>query len=256
MNKKRFFLIGVIALVAFISIDNAFRKNFVLYTFHIKKVLIDTKDRIEGKLSTFFDQSKQIEDLRSQVLSLQKYEKLYKDLENRYTSLLKILPVTFDLTSYELKLTKMISYVKLGDFSTAWLDAKLRSHKIYGLVGSKGVAGIAVGETKGAIAYFNGNPKCAYTVDIGKNTKGIVSGSYGGKYILVKYISTFSPIKRGDLVVTSGLDGIFPYGIPVGNVVDVWQEGSYKVASIKTVQNLDKPLFFWVIVSKTNEVIK
>ena len=256
MSKKHFFIFGIVVLIVFLFLDEIFRKNFVIYTLQIKSALINTKDRIENKIATCFNQSSRIEELEAQVSSLQKYEKLYQDIKHRYASLLKVLPTTFDLRSYDLKLTKMISYVKLGDFSSAWLDAKLKLHKIYGLIGSDGVAGIAVGEKNGAIAYFNGNPKCSYAVNIGEGTKGIVTGIDNGKYVTVKYISTFSPIKKGDFVVTSGLDGIFPYGIRVGRVVDFWQEGSYKVARVKSAQNLDRPLFFWLVDIKTNEVIK
>ncbi len=53
--------------------------------------------------------------------------------------------------------------------------------------------------------------------------EGILAGT-GEDYCLLKYIPTELKVKEGEVVVTSGLDGIFPAGIPVG-VVSAVQEG-------------------------------
>jgi rod shape-determining protein MreC len=37
----------------------------------------------------------------------------------------------------------------------------------------------------------------------------------------LKYVSYYADIQEGDLLVTSGLDGIFPKGLPVATVVKV-----------------------------------
>jgi rod shape-determining protein MreC len=37
----------------------------------------------------------------------------------------------------------------------------------------------------------------------------------------LKYVSYYADIQEGDLLVTSGLDGIFPKGLAVGTVVKV-----------------------------------
>lgn len=47
--------------------------------------------------------------------------------------------------------------------------------------------------------------------------EGIVSGT-GGRYCLLKYIPPEEPVQKDELVITSGLDGIFPPGIFVGIV--------------------------------------
>lgn len=54
--------------------------------------------------------------------------------------------------------------------------------------------------------------------------EGIISGT-GGRYCILKYISPEEDIKVGEIVVTSGLDGIFPKGIPVGFIKSVKKEG-------------------------------
>lgn len=50
--------------------------------------------------------------------------------------------------------------------------------------------------------------------------RGLLSGSYSYSCLL-QYLSKEAQIKQGDLVVTSGLDGIFPRGLAVGTVESV-----------------------------------
>lgn len=47
--------------------------------------------------------------------------------------------------------------------------------------------------------------------------QGVISGT-GYKYCLLKYIPPEESVEKNDVVATSGLDGIFPSGIPVGIV--------------------------------------
>jgi rod shape-determining protein MreC len=49
---------------------------------------------------------------------------------------------------------------------------------------------------------------------------GVVRGNLKGGLDLL-YVSRTKPVKRGDVVVTSGLGGVFPKGIVIGEVVEV-----------------------------------
>lgn len=51
--------------------------------------------------------------------------------------------------------------------------------------------------------------------------QGIVSGDGRGRCVLKYILSTNEELKNGDTLITSGFDGIFPSGIPVGEVVSV-----------------------------------
>jgi len=51
-------------------------------------------------------------------------------------------------------------------------------------------------------------------------TEGILSGRGDGSCVL-KYIPRDEDIKPGTLLITSGLDGVFPEGIPVGHITTV-----------------------------------
>ncbi|MGO9572651.1 MAG: rod shape-determining protein MreC [Desulfomonilaceae bacterium] len=66
--------------------------------------------------------------------------------------------------------------------------------------------------------------------------RGILSGSLERGCIL-RYINLKSGIKSGDEVVTSGLDGIFPRGLPIGKVetVDKGTQGLFLEARVAPV---------------------
>lgn len=50
--------------------------------------------------------------------------------------------------------------------------------------------------------------------------QGILAGR-GADTCLLQYVSTHDEVAKGDLLVTSGLDGIYPRGLPVGTVIDI-----------------------------------
>ncbi|HMK43129.1 MAG TPA: rod shape-determining protein MreC [Dissulfurispiraceae bacterium] len=54
--------------------------------------------------------------------------------------------------------------------------------------------------------------------------EGIISGT-GSRLLSLKYIAPEEPVAIGEAVVTSGLDGVFPEGIPVGTVATVNRDG-------------------------------
>lgn len=54
--------------------------------------------------------------------------------------------------------------------------------------------------------------------------EGVLSGT-GSRYALLKYVAPEETVDRGEVVVTSGFDGLFPAGVPVGVVARVKKEG-------------------------------
>ena len=69
---------------------------------------------------------------------------------------------------------------------------------------------------------------------------GILEGKGDGTCSL-KYVSKRVEVKVGEKVVTSGLDGIFPEGLLVGNVSGVRKEGDemFQLISVLPAQDLN-----------------
>ena len=69
-------------------------------------------------------------------------------------------------------------------------------------------------------------------------TAGILSGAGNGRCIL-RYLPLSLNAKAGDLIVTSGQDGVFPEGLPVGRVGKQIKESAlYKSLEIVPFQNV------------------
>jgi rod shape-determining protein MreC len=55
--------------------------------------------------------------------------------------------------------------------------------------------------------------------------QGVVRGSGRGGGLILDYVPQQTDVRPGDLVVTAGIDGVYPRGIPIGTVVAVEQGG-------------------------------
>jgi len=55
--------------------------------------------------------------------------------------------------------------------------------------------------------------------------QGAIVGGGDGR-LLMEYVSEVSDIAAGDVVMTSGIDGIFPKGFPIGRVASVEKNGT------------------------------
>lgn len=59
-----------------------------------------------------------------------------------------------------------------------------------------------------------------------KDIRGIIHGT-GGPMLKMDYVHIAASVQKGDWVVSSGDDGIFPAGFPIGVVVKVGKQGQY-----------------------------
>ncbi|MCX7794440.1 MAG: rod shape-determining protein MreC [Thermodesulfovibrionales bacterium] len=82
---------------------------------------------------------------------------------------------------------------------------------------------------------------------LGSRTEGIATGT--GQGVIVKYVPKDAEIIKGDWVITSGLDGLFPEGILVGYVADIRDREFFKEVSLKTSQDL-RGLEFVAVISR------
>lgn len=85
--------------------------------------------------------------------------------------------------------------------------------------------------------------------------RGIVEGSLNGGCQL-KYVKHREDLRVGDLVATSGLDGIFPKGVLVGTIVRLSREegGLFQTAEIEPAVDFNKLEEVMVVEAPENEV--
>jgi rod shape-determining protein MreC len=94
-----------------------------------------------------------------------------------------------------------------------------------------------------------GDPNCRVAALVLEGRQPVDSGVISGgasvvdpSMVELSYLSRSSGVKAGQTVVTSGLGGIFPKGIPIGRLVDSRsiEYGLYTDARVKLAVNLNK----------------
>jgi len=243
MNKKYLIFFSFLFVLLF-SIPLV--KNMVLDVFNfIKDEAFRDIEKIEEKISLYQHQAKQIENLKKQNKKLL-YElaKLDSFIEN-----CKDLKNFKFVKNSNLVFTKVISYAALPDFSQIYVDFAGNKYP-KGLVYNNVAAGILIKRVGDySLGVLNSNKKATYTVYIGKNQ---IPGIFFGKEDIIKYIPKFKKIKVGDLVITSGLDGIFYKGAKVGIVTNIISKKLYQEAKVKLFYNRLNPNYFYVVNKKIN----
>ena len=240
MNKRYLFLFLFLFVLIF-SIPIV--KTEVINIFNYLKLEIFTSyENLQKNISNLIHQSQKIKKLTLEKQNLQKKIAFYNS----------ILGNCLDLKNFEfikdsnLIFTKTISYAAIPDFSQIYIDYKGKNYP-RGLVYNNLAAGIAVKKVDNySLAFLNNNKKVSYTIYILDNGKKI-PGIFKGKENIIKYIPKFAKIKKGDLVITNGLDGLFYEGAKVGIIKSIENKNLYKEAKIKPFYDSNSPNYFYVV---------
>ncbi len=238
-NRFLFSLSVVLILLSYIfNIDKLISQKLSILNTNIKTTYINNFLSIEEFLSKYFNQARQIEQLKKQSLENEKYKILYQiDNNDKNSSINKLLDSV-----------NVISYANFNDFSKVILNSKVHMNNISALITNDGYsAGIAIKQDKQIVGYLNHNTKCNYSVYIGeKLVPGITHGNTNNELITIKYIPNWKKINIGDEVITSGMDNIFSKGIAVGKVVDIKVLSSTQEAFVKPYANVYSKNYFYV----------
>lgn len=78
------------------------------------------------------------------------------------------------------------------------------------------------------------DPQHALPVQVQRNQlRTIAVGSGDSDEILLKYLAVNSDVKSGDVLLSSGLGGVYPAGYPVGTVIGVVREQNQLLAQVR-----------------------
>ncbi|MCB4759748.1 MAG: rod shape-determining protein MreC [Sulfurovum sp.] len=215
----------------------------------IKQSYRELTQEIEEKGNSYLFQEKFIKKLREEnyILRKQLLEQAHYIQQIQHTH--QVLFGSKKLPENNIVFTNTISYTKLNNFSQIILTKPkdIQPNKLYGLIQKNVVAGIAYLNSGQLYGYLTSDAKCRFPIFIGnKKAPGIAFGLEKNKMI-VKFIPKWYNIKRGDKVITSGLNNIFFAGLPVGIVTKVNIQNAYRVAYIKTYADLFHPDAFFLI---------
>jgi len=180
--------------------------------------------------------------LKKQLLEYTHYTEQLKTLYN-------MLPHLSHLPINNINIVQTISYASLNSFSKIILTQpkEIKQNKIYGLLQNQVVAGIAFLKDTQLFGYLTSDNKCRFSVFIGKSKASGIAIGEGGDQMIVKFIPKWYQVSKGDRVTTSGLDNIFFANMPVGEVIKVETQSAYKIAYIKTYNDIYHPKTFFLI---------
>ncbi len=252
--KARILLLILLSVALFILVNKDSHKirTFVLNL--VTPVKTDYKDltrTIRSKGQSYIFQKETIQRLTKENRVLRKYLLDQTHYLRQVGRIYKLLPTLEKLPYKSIVLVDTVSYVKLNKFDEVLLTVPkhvtLQEGKPYGLVQGDVVAGIAQLEGGLLYGYLISNPKARFSVYVGpKRFPGIAQG-VDKNLIKVRYIPKWAKIHEGDLVETSGLDGIFFAYLPVGKVIKILTEGGYKSAYVQTYADTLHPGIFFLI---------
>jgi len=246
MNKFLFSLLFLAISLGYIfEVDEMVARNFNPFE-SIKKSYIDNALSLQETSEKYFKQVTTIEELQKENKELRNYKLLYETSKNDLDSVLKTVG-TPNSTTEQIKFTRVLSYVNFDDYTKVWIDLDKKDNNILGLISDDYAAGIVVNKDDRSKALLNGNEKCNYAIFVGNNkAPGIIHPSKNAHTLIAKYIPIWFDIKKGDEVITSGMDGIFFEGLKVGKVVSIKKMQDIQEATIVPYAQVLKQKSFFV----------
>ncbi|MGG7048388.1 MULTISPECIES: rod shape-determining protein MreC [unclassified Campylobacter] len=248
MKTKILFFIFVVGLIA-LSIYKGSEISRVTTDLSnsVVSLYLNFAQSVKDSIGKHFSQASQIEKLKQQNAELERSATLLATFANELNTVLK----DKNATKYDprVKLVRALSYANMGDYSKFYVGgfSDFNESKIYGLIYQGNSAGVLVQKDGKPLALLQNDPKSIFAVFIGdKQIPGMAHGTKNG--VVIKFIPQWLSVNIGDEVFTSGLDGIFFSGVPVGKVTEVIEESSYYSAIVEPYMKAMTPNFLYVVI--------
>jgi rod shape-determining protein MreC len=177
------------------------------------------------------------EELKRQLAAAQVDVQQQRALANRSRALEKLLDLR-DRTNLPTIAAEIIAAGATPDFRTLTIDKGTNDglRKDMAVISPAGVVGrIVVPSARASKVQLliDGNAAAGALIERSR-AQGVVVGGGDDDRLLMEYVSEVSDIVVGDVVVTSGIDGIFPKGFVIGRVDAVEKAGgAYKRIVVK-----------------------
>jgi len=142
-----------------------------------------------------------------------------------------------------------LRFAQLGNFQKLWLE-KFKDYDpkyIYGVMKDGNAVGVIVEKQNRPLMILAGDPECNFAVYIGKSKAPGIAFGLDARTMIVRYIPEWIKINIGDKVVTSGLDHIFPIGVPVGEVLKTKKMQGFQDAQIRLYGDTLHPNFLHLV---------
>lgn len=182
--------------------------------------------------------------LRKRVRELEARADRMADLESQSARLQSLLDLRDSMPGQAVAVRITSADLK-GLFRTATLNKGERDGivRLMAVVAPQGVVGHVVATSPNAarVLLLEDGSSGVDAIVQRSRARGIVEGGSGGGCVL-KYVKRREDLQVGDRVVTSGLDGIFPKGIPIGEITAIiaGERGLFQSAEVQPAVDLSK----------------
>jgi rod shape-determining protein MreC len=159
-------------------------------------------------------------------------------------------------TPWKLKLANVVMHDPANWWRTVQIDLGSRDgvRENLPVLTADGLVGrvSSVGYTRAQVVLIGDlNCKMSAVVENPAHDMGVISpgGPLDNSFVELSYLSGNANLKAGQNVITSGLGGVFPKGIPIGQIVDARpvEFGLYTEARVKLAVNLGSLEQVWVL---------
>ncbi|BBG66254.1 rod shape-determining protein MreC [Hydrogenimonas sp.] len=259
MNRfnRKFTLLILLLIVVLLSLySNSVRTLFTALTSSLRSAYIDAAESLKRGVDHHLFQAERIERLQKEIDELEKRVTLCRSDAAMYRYIEKALEIGAVVTDADLRAVRPEGYAMIGNFQQLWLESfeNYDPMRNYGVIRDGYAVGIVVEKELRPLMILAGDPECTFAVYIGSDrAPGIAMGS-DERHMVVKYIPQWLTLKPGDEVSTSGLDHIFPPGIPVGRVLYTRKMQGFQNAYIELYGDTLHPDLVWVVSAGNNTV--
>ncbi|MBR8462383.1 rod shape-determining protein MreC [Campylobacter sp. faydin G-24] len=245
-TKALFFLLIAVLVTASIYKGELLGNLSVRFSNYFVNLYGSVAENVKNSINEYFRQVSEIRSLREQNAELEISAMLLNTFANELNQILK----DRNSTAYapSVQLVRGLSYASIGDYDKIWISKfdDYNTSKIYGLMYQGKSAGIVIDKDGEPLAYLQTDPKSIFAVYIGaQQIPGVAHGNQNG--ILIKFVPQWLEPKIGDEVFTSGLDNIFFSGVPVGKVIEIYDESLYKSVLVEPYVRVNIPSYLYVV---------
>ncbi len=249
MNKGlfSFFLIFIALLVGALYFTTTIQAPFISALNTIQSNYHNITQYIEETIDEHFLQAEHIAKLEEKLHKYENNHLVMRQLASEVNDLFEQHHSTLK-TNPDVELVRTISYKQFGDLNKIWLEVQdYNDSKIYGLTYKELVAGIVISDNGRALGLLNKDIKSSYAVYVGDDKAPGIAHGNNGENLIVKFIPAWFLIKKGDEVISSGLDELFFKGLKVGTVLSVTKSQGYQNAVIEPYYKANDPNYFHMI---------
>jgi len=224
-----FFISGLILLSSYPndrSCWNPLEQFFVEITAPIQKLFHISSDLIKGLWNNYIylvGVRKENSRLRKEIEELKLENMRYRALEHTVKSLKKLLRFKPE-PEWHVIASQVIRYDATGWFRSVIIDKGKKNGIDINMpvINADGLVGriISVSPNFSKILLITDPDSAVDCLDERTRARGILKG-LSGNMCRLAYVEHSQDIRPGDIIITSGLAGIFPKGIPIGRVKEV-----------------------------------